>query len=37
VLKWLNEEAAEVYDTGIKQFVPRLKKYIEKHGDCVEK
>jgi hypothetical protein len=37
VLRWLNEQAAEFYDTGIKNLVPRLKKCIEKHGDYVEK
>jgi hypothetical protein len=37
VLRWLNEQAAEFHDTGIKKLVPTLKKCIEKHGDYVEK
>jgi hypothetical protein len=37
VLRWLNEQVAVFYDTRIKKLVPRLKKCIEKDGDCVEK
>jgi hypothetical protein len=37
VLRWLNQQSAEFYDTRIKKLVPRLKKCIGKHGDCVEK
>jgi hypothetical protein len=37
VLRRLNEQAAEFYNTGIKKLNPRLKKCIEKHGDYVEK
>jgi hypothetical protein len=37
VLRWLNEQAAEFYDTGIQTLVPNLKKCMEKHDDCVEK
>jgi hypothetical protein len=37
VLRWLNEQTADFYDSGIKKLAPRLNKCIEKYGECVEK
>jgi hypothetical protein len=37
VLRRLNEQAANFYDSGIKELIPRLKKCIEKQGDYAEK
>jgi hypothetical protein len=37
VLRWLNEQVPEFYNSGYKKLIPRLKKCIEKHGYYVEK
>jgi hypothetical protein len=36
VTAWLRAQAAELYDIGIQNLVPRLNKCLEKGGDYVE-
>ena len=37
VLRWLNEQVADFYNSSIKKLLPTLKTCIEKYGDYVEK
>ena len=37
VMTWFKEQAADFYDSGIQKLVPRLNKYLDSAGDCVEK
>jgi hypothetical protein len=37
VTAWLRAQAAELYDIGIQNFVPRLNKCLDKGGDYVGK
>jgi hypothetical protein len=37
VTAWLRAQAAEFYDIGIQNLVPRLNKCLDKGGDYVEK
>jgi hypothetical protein len=37
VMTWFKGQAADFYDSGIQKLVPRLKKYLDSAGDCVEK
>jgi hypothetical protein len=37
VTAWLRALAAELYDIGIQNLVPRLNKCLDKRGDYVEK
>jgi hypothetical protein len=37
VTTWLRAQAAEFYDIGIQNLLPRLNKCIDKDGDYVEK
>jgi hypothetical protein len=37
VMAWFKRQAAEFYDSGIQELVPRLNKYLDNTGDYVEK
>jgi len=37
VMTWFKGLAADFYDSGIQTLVPRLNKYLDNAGDCVEK
>lgn len=37
VVSFLRGQAAEFYDSGLKKWVPRMQKCIERNGDYVEK
>jgi hypothetical protein len=37
VMTWFKGQAADFYDSETKKMVPRLKKYLDKAGDYVEK
>ena len=37
VVTWFKGQAAHFYDSGIQKMVPKLNKYLDNAGDCVEK
>jgi len=37
VMTWFKDQAADFYDSGIQKLVPRLNKYLDNAGNCVEK
>jgi len=37
VMTWFKGHSADFYDSGIQKLVPRLNKYLDNAGDCVEK
>jgi hypothetical protein len=37
VMTWFKGQAADFYDSGIQKLVPRLNKFLDNAGDCVEK
>jgi len=37
VMTWFKMQAANFYVSGIQKLVPRLNKYLDNVGDCVEK
>ena len=37
VMTWFKWQVADFYDSGIQKLVPRLNKYLDNAGDCVEK
>jgi hypothetical protein len=36
-MTWFKGQAADFYVSGIPKLVPRLNKYLDNAGDCVEK
>jgi hypothetical protein len=37
VMTWFKGQVADFYDSGIQKLVPRLNKYLDNSGGCVEK
>jgi len=37
VMTWFTGQAADFYDSGTQELVPRLNKCLDNAGDCVEK
>jgi hypothetical protein len=36
-MTWFKGQAADFYDSGIQKLAPKLNKFLDNAGDCVEK